>query len=246
MGNIKIKDRDIVVPGEILAEGMDYLPSYGTYRQGENIHARKLGLANIDGKVIKLIPLSGRYLPKRGDTIIGKVEEILFSGWRVDTNSAYSAMLSISDATSSYIKRGADLTKFFNIGDWIITKITNVTSQNLIDLTMKGPGLKKLHGGRIIKVNCNKVPRIIGKSGSMVSMIKKATNTRILVGQNGIVWIDGAPEEERLVVETIQKIVKESHLSGLTDRIKSFLEEKTGKKVELPERADNRGEKNDI
>ena len=230
MGNVIVKNKDIAVPGEILAEGMDNLPGEGTYRDGEKIVAGRLGLVMVEGRAIKLISLSGRYIPKTHDTIIGKVEDITFSGWRIDTNSAYSAMLSMKDATSDYIARGADLTRYYDLGDYVVCEVVNVTSQKLIDVSMKGPGLKKLDGGRVIKVNPNKVPRIIGKQGSMVSMIKDATGCRIVVGQNGLVWIDGDPKGELTVVKTIQKIEEESHTTGLTDRIKEFLENETGKR----------------
>ena len=176
MSKIIVKEKEISVPGETLAIGMDVLPGAGTYREGENIIAKRLGLATIDGRTIKLIPLSGRYTPKMGDTIICEVFDVGFSGWRLDTNSAYSAMLSMKDATSEFIARGANLTQYYDLGDYIVCKIVNVTSQKLIDVTMKGPGLRKLKGGRIIEVDPNKVPRIIGKQGSMVGMIKDATN----------------------------------------------------------------------
>ncbi len=219
-----VKDKEIVIPGEDLALGMDYLPSYGTFREGERITAGKLGLVNIDGRVIRLIPLSGKYMPKTGDTIIGKIVDVTINGWRVDINSAYSAMLSMKDATSEFIARGSDLTKYFNFGDHIVTKIINVTSQNLVDLTMKGPGLRKLEEGRIISVNTYKVPRIIGKQGSMITMVKDATNCRVTVGQNGLVWIQGEPENEMNAVDAIRKIESESHTSGLTERMKDYLE----------------------
>lgn len=231
MSNILVKEKEIVVPGEILAEGMDNLPGPGTYREGNEIVAGRLGLTYIDGRTIKLIPLSGKYTPKKNDTIICKVIDINFSGWRVDTNSAYSAMLSIKDATSSYIEKGADLTQYYNLGDYIVAQVVNVTSQKLIDITMRGPGLHKLKGGRIIEVSSHKVPRIIGKQGSMVSMIKQATGCRVIVGQNGLVWIEGEPDKELLVEKTIRKIEKESHLAGLTERIQKFLEKETGVKL---------------
>ena len=230
MSEIKVKDKEISVPGETLAVGMDVLPGAGTYRHGENIMANRLGLVAIDGRTIKLIPLSGRYMPKTGDTIICKVIDVSFSGWRLETNSAYSAMLSMKDATSEFIQRGANLTQYYDLGDYIVCKIVNVTSQKLIDVTMKGPGLRKLKGGRIIEVASNKVPRIIGKQGSMVIMIKDATRCNIVVGQNGLVWIDGEPVSEQLAIQAIRKIEKESHLSGLTNKIKEFLE-KNGSKV---------------
>ncbi|MBU0629225.1 MAG: exosome complex protein Rrp4 [Nanoarchaeota archaeon] len=231
MSNVLVNEKDIVVPGETLAEGMDNLPGEGTYRQGEKILAGRLGLAHIDGRAVKLIPLSGKYNPKRGDTIICKVTDINFSGWRVDTNSAYSAMLSMKDATSDYIQKGADLTQYYSLGEYMVASIVNVTSQKLIDVTMKGPGLHKLKGGRMLEVSPYKVPRIIGKQGSMVSMIKTATNCRIIVGQNGLVWIQGEPDKELLVVRAIKKIEEDSHLSGLTENIKKFLEAESGVKL---------------
>ena len=224
MGKILIENKSVVVPGEELAEGMDYLPTQGTFRDDDKIIASRLGVASVEGRLMKLIPLSGRYLPKRGDTIIGKVIDITLNGWRIDLNSAYSALLGMKDATSEYITRGADLTRYFTFGDYLVTKITNVTSQNLVDVTMKGPGLRKLGEGRIINVAPNKVPRIIGKQGSMVSMIKNATGCRIIVGQNGVVWIQGTPKSEIVAVEAIKKIEQEAHISGLTDRIKAHLE----------------------
>lgn len=233
MGEIKIKDKEVVVPGEVLAVGMDFLPSYGTYRLGDDIRSSRLGIAKIDGKVIKIISLSGRYLPKRGDTIIAEVTDVLMSGWLLDINSAYHSMLSMKEATSRFIQKGADLTRIYALGDYVTCRIINVTSQKLVDVSMRGPGYRKLEGGRIIEVNTNKVPRIIGKEGSMVTMIKNATNCRITVGQNGIVWVSGEPDMENLAVEAIKKAESEAHTEGLTDRIKKFLE-KNGVKVETP------------
>ncbi|MEK6876301.1 MAG: exosome complex RNA-binding protein Rrp4 [Nanoarchaeota archaeon] len=224
MSEIKVKDKDIVVPGEVVALGMDIFPGSGTYREGENIVSSRLGLVQIDGRTIKLIPLSGRYIPKKFDTIICNVTDVSLNGWRLETNSPYPAMLPMKEATSQFIPRGADLTQFYDIGDYIICKIFNVTSQMLVDVTMSGVGLRKLKGGRIIHVESNKVPRIVGKQGSMVSMIKEATGCNIMVGQNGLVWIEGTPENELLAIKSIRKIEEESHLSGLTDKIKEFLD----------------------
>lgn len=233
MSKLNIKEREVVVPGQILAEGMDYLPSYGTYRLDDKIIANRLGVSVIDGKVIKTIPLSGNYLPRRNDVVIGKVIDIISAGWRVEFNSPYSGLIPIRDGTFDFIPKGADLTRYFDIGDYFVGKITNVTSQNLVDLSVKGQGLYKLRDGRILKVNTNKVPRIIGKKGSMVSMIKNATDVRITVGQNGLVWLCGEPKMENIAVEAIKKIEDESHVSGLTERVKEFLEEKTGKTIEV-------------
>ncbi|OYT32651.1 RNA-binding protein [Candidatus Woesearchaeota archaeon] len=219
---ILVKDKDIVVPGETVAQGMSFLPGRGLYRKDEKIIAQKLGMINVEGKVIKLIPLSGKYIPRVNDNVVAQVIDVLMTGWRVDINSAYSAMLTMKDATSEFIPRGADLTQYFSVGDFIVCKIVNVTSQKLVDVSMKGPGLRKLTGGRIIKVNSHKVPRVIGKEGSMVTLIKQNTGCNITIGQNGLVWIKGEPEGEIKAVQAIRLVEELAHTSGLTDRISEF------------------------
>ncbi|MBU0456903.1 MAG: exosome complex RNA-binding protein Rrp4 [Nanoarchaeota archaeon] len=224
MSKIIVEERSIVIPGEILAEGMDFLPGDNTFRENNQIYSKVLGLANISGRVIKITPLSGPYVPKAGDKIIGKVTDIAFSGWRVDTATAYSAMLNVKDATSRFIRKEEDLSKILAIGDYIVVMITNVTSQNLIDLTMKEPGLHKISGGRIININSQKVPRVIGKKGSMISLIKQNTGCDITVGQNGLIWLKGSPDGEFLAEKAIKLIENKSHQEGLTEKIEQFLE----------------------
>ncbi len=225
------KDKEIAVPGEIIATGMSFLPGKGAYRESDKIVAQRLGMVSVEGKVIKLIPLSGRYLPKLKDRVIGRVIDVLMTGWRLEVNSPYSAVMTLKDATSEFIPRGADLTQYYRLGDYVVCQVVNVTSQKLVDVSMKGPGLRKLRGGRIVEVTPQKVPRIIGKDGSMVSMVKQATNCNIVVGQNGLIWIDGEPENEVIAVKSVKKIEEEAHLSGLTDRMAEWLQKETGVKV---------------
>lgn len=220
---IVVKDKDIVVPGEIIAKGMSFLPGNGAYREQDNVVAKRLGMVSIEGKVIKLIPLTGTYSPKLKDRIVGRVIDVLMQGWRMDINCPYSAVLSLKDGTSEFIPRGADLTQYFGLGDYMVCQIVNVTSQKLIDVSMRGPGLRKLKGGRILQISPQKVPRVIGKDGSMVSMIKEATGCDIVVGQNGVIWFSGEPEGEVLAVKAFKKIEEDAHLSGLTDKIAALL-----------------------
>jgi exosome complex component RRP4 len=223
MSEILIKDRDIVIPGEVLAKGMDYLPGENTYRESETIYAKVLGLTSVSGRVLKITPLAGPYVLKPGDKIVGKVIDITMSGWRIDTNTAYSAMLNVRDASTRFIKKEEDLSKILAIDDHVVVTITNVTSQKLIDVTMKEPGLRKIEGGRIIKINCMKVPRVIGKKASMISLLKQKTGCEITVGQNGLVWLKGTPEGEFKAAQAIKMIEENSHKNGLTEKVESFL-----------------------
>jgi exosome complex component RRP4 len=224
--SLVVEDRQVVVPGEVLANGMGYLPGEGAYRSGDKLCAEQLGITSINGKVVKIIPLSGKYMPKVGDKVIGRVDDILLMGWHVDVASPYKAVLPLKDATREFTARGADLRKFFDIGEYIFTKITSVSSMNLTDLSMRGPGLRKLPSGRILKVSALKVPRVIGKEGSMVSLIKKETECHIYVGQNGVIWLSGEPAKEAIAVAAIRYIEKNAHRKGLTDEVQKLLTRK--------------------
>ncbi len=224
MSELVIKDKDVVTPGEELAKGMDYLPSTNTFREGESIYANKLGLLRVEGKVLKVVPLSGEYAPKTDDTIICQVKDILLSGWNLNTFSPYTAVLNVKDGVSTFVKRGADLSRFYQVGDYVSVRIFNVTSQKLIDVSMRGPGLGKLDAARVVRVNSNKVPRIIGKQGSMVSLIKEHTGASINVGQNGVILVKAEdPKKEIIAVEAIKKIEAEAHHAGLTETIQQWL-----------------------
>lgn len=224
MSELIVKDKDIVIPGQLLATGMDYLPASGTFRDADKIVSSLIGIASINGRLIKIIPLTGPYVPRRDDVVIGKVVDIGFSGWRIDIGWAYEANLSVKDAVQEFVERGSDLTQFYNYGDYIMARITNVAGSKIIDLGMRGPGLRKLTDGRIIKIIPAKVPRLIGKQGSMITMIKENTNSKILVGQNGLVWLSGVtPEDELKAIEAIKIIDEQSQSDGLTEKIEKFL-----------------------
>jgi exosome complex component RRP4 len=229
---VVVQHKSVAIPGQVLAQGMDYLPGENTYREGDAIFSERLGLVGISGRVIKIMPLKGPYKPKVGDKIIAKVFDITMSGWRVETNTAYAAMLNVKDASSRFIRKGEDLSGIISIGEFVVVKIYNVTSQNLIDVTMKEPGLRKVEGGRIISINSMKVPRVIGKQGSMISLVKRYTDADITVGQNGLIWIRAKESAMEFLAEEAIKLVEDkSHLSGLTEKVETFLQEKTGKNI---------------
>jgi exosome complex component RRP4 len=223
---LHVEDRAIVVPGELLAEGLEFLPSGKAFREGEKIFSSSIGLVSVKGRVLKVIPLAGRYIPKRGDAIVGAVTAVLAGGWSIEVNSPYMADLPLAEGTSEFIPRGADLTKFFNLDEFVFAEVTNVTETKFVKLSASKRPYRKLRGGIIVKVSPVKVPRIIGKQGSMVNLIKDATATEIVVGQNGWIWVKGAPEKEALVERIIKMIEEESHKRGLTDKVKKMLEEK--------------------
>jgi len=218
----KKEKRRLVVPGEIIVSGEDYLPGDFTRKEGNDIIAQRYGLAEGD-RVIKIIPISGVYEPRRGNTVIARVADITFNGWIVEIGGPYGAFLSLMECPRFIDKN--DIAEFANIGDIFCAKIFTV-KRNGIDLTLKSRGLGKLEGGRVIKINPHKVPRVIGKEGSMINLIKNETQTDINVGQNGYIWIKGDFEGEDKAEKAIELVAKEANSDGLTEKVEKFLGEK--------------------
>jgi exosome complex component RRP4 len=218
-------DRQIVIPGDLLAEGMSYLPGRKAIREKDKIIATSLGLTNIKGRVIKVIPLAGRYIPKRGDAIIGKITGISKHGWYVNISCPFDADLNISEASSRYIDtRRTPMNKILDVGELIFANVVDITESRYVRVSIKFAPYRKLIDGITIKVSPTKIPRIIGKQGSMIKLLKDYSGCDIIVGQNGWVWIRSEnPEKQLIVVNAIKKIENESHLPGLTDKIKTML-----------------------
>ena len=215
-------NREVVIPGEVIAKGEEYLPGEGTEKIGNEIIAIKYGLAEESNQLIRVISLSGVYQPRNGNVVIGEVENITFYGWVVGLDAPEDAFLPLQEVPKYVSKDG--LSDVFNIGDMLVAKIVGVTNRG-IDLTVKGRGLGKIDGGIIIKINPSKVPRIIGKEGSMINIIKQESNCDITVGQNGLIWIKGNEiENELLVKRAINFIAERSFTTGLTDEIKEWFE----------------------
>lgn len=215
-------DRKIVIPGDLIGEGR---AGHGAYEDGGHVFSRHVGLAEEKNGLFFVIPLSGAYNPKRGDGVIGQIKGIIVSKWFVDINAPYEAVLPLSEATEEFIDlTKTDLTKYFNYEDLIFAEITNVSKTKDVQLSMRDRKCRKLRGGRLIRVTPAKVPRIIGKGGSMVEMIKEMTKTQIVVGQNGLVWVKG--DNEDIAMEAVKEIEQKSHMHGLTEQIKALLEKR--------------------
>ncbi len=216
----KQNKRRLVIPGEVIVSGDDYLPGDFTQKEGSDIIANRYGLTEDSGRVVKIIPISGVFEPRKGNTVIGRVNDINFSGWSIDISGPYSAFLPLAECPR-FIDRN-NLAEFADIGDIIVAKTYGV-KRGSIDLTLKSRGLGKLEGGRIIRINSHKVPRVIGKEGSMINLIKNSTNTEITVGQNGFIWIKGDEKGEQKAEEAIEIVAEESAVGGLTEKIEKFL-----------------------
>ena len=224
---ILVKDKDLVVPGEILAEE-EFHAGRGTFKEENKICSSVVGLVSIRNNKISVIPLQSKYIPKRGDVVIGEINDIRFSMWGLDINSPYSGLLPASEV---FGKEKRELEKVFDVGDVLFLRVIDVDEVKKVKLGLKGRGLGKFKGGILVYITPTKVPRLIGKKGSMINMIKDKTRCDIVVGQNGVVWVKGKPDMERIAEKLIKMIEEQAHTSGLTDRVRDLLAELTGEEI---------------
>ncbi len=222
--------RQIVIPGETIVEGESYLPGEGTEKQGNKVVALRYGLSEESNRIIKVIPLSGVYQPRRGNIVIGKCSLLTFNGWVIDIGIAENAFLPLMEVPRFVAKDRLD--EVMKIGDICVVQIFSVNGRG-IDLTMKARGLGRIDEGIVFKINSNKVPRVIGKEGSMIKIIREYTNCNITVGQNGHIWIKGDKIDDELFAKNaIMFIAEKSFMEGLTEKVEEWFRENGGTKKE--------------
>lgn len=215
--------RELVLPGDLLDSNGAKVGEYAYERDG-NVYAAVLGIKNVSPNGVGVIPLHGQYMPVAGDLVIGMINDIGPSNWMVDINAPYPAPLHVSEVP--WKVEFGDTSRFLNIGDVVLLKVLSVDESKKIQVTMNDSGLRKIEGGMLVEISHTKVSRVIGKSGSMIQMLKNLSDCRITVGQNGRIWIDGEGESAEAVAEAIKMIEEEAQSHNLTEKVKEFLESK--------------------
>jgi exosome complex component RRP4 len=193
----------IYVPGEILPK---VKPNPWIYFSKEGLRALVTGVYDRENETF--IPLKTPYVPSPGDFVIGVVEEERPTDYVINIFSPYLA----------YKKKNRLELNPLEIVCGQISFVTEVKTAMMEEL-------KILRGGNIVSISPSKISRVIGKKGSMLTLLKEKTNCEIIVGKNGIIWIKGDEKNVNKATLAILKIEKEAHIPGLTNRIEIFLSE---------------------
>ena len=222
---LHVQNRELVVPGQLIAEG-GYRVREGAFREGERVYASVVGLANLRGQDIQIIPLQGRYIPKPGDVVIGVVVDSYYSGWILDMNSPYTGNLFVSDLLGRKVDLvREDINQYLSMGNVVVAKVKDIDERMRVQLEAGEPGLGRVEGGKLVEISPMKVPRVIGRKGSMLNTLQDVGKCRLRVGQNGRIMIWGKnPRMVNAIVEALLMIEREAHISGLTDRVHLMLE----------------------
>ncbi|HTT73026.1 MAG TPA: exosome complex protein Rrp4 [Thermoplasmata archaeon] len=213
-------DRVLVLPGEELpSHGLK--PGPGTYRVGGKVYASVLGLYSPRPPLARVVPLSGRYLPKPDDVVLGTVTDVQGTFWLLDIGAPRWAPLHMT-GTPWNIEVG-ETERFLKVGDAVVVRVESLDATGRIGVSMQGEGLGKLDGGTIVRIAPARVGRVVGRNGSMIQTILNHTGVRMTVGQNGRIWVDGPAESVARVVQVLRLIDDEGMRPGLTEQVESYL-----------------------
>jgi exosome complex component RRP4 len=219
--------RKYVIPGDVITTG-PYRPEQNVILEGNKIISTTIGVSEIYDDSAKVISLTGKYLPKINDLVIGKVISHSSLSWELDINSCYVGFLPAQDVFGRDFSAHADeLTSRLKTGDLVAARIANSDRTRDPLITIADRDLGKIDSGDLVKISSSKVPRLIGKKGTMIQTIENATDSVITIGQNGWVVVScESPEGLLKAKKAIQMVNEQAHVANLTDQVKEMLESK--------------------
>ena len=217
--------RKYVIPGDVITTG-PFRPEQNVILDGDKIIATMIGISEIYDDSVKVLPLSGKYIPKIDDLVIAKVNSHTSLSWELDINSCYVGFLPAQDVFGRDFSAHADeLTSKLKTGDLVAARIANFDRTRDPLVTIADRDLGKIDSGVLVPISPSKVPRLIGKKGSMIQMIEMATDAAVTIGQNGWVVVScETPEGLLKAKKAIEMVNQKAHVVNLTDQIKEMLE----------------------
>ena len=217
--------RKYVIPGDLVTTG-PFRPEQNVILEGNKIISTTIGISEIYDDSVRVIPLTGKYIPKINDLVIGKVISHTSLSWELDINSCYVGFLPAQDVFGRDFSAHADeLASKLKSGDLVAARIANFDRTRDPLVTISDRDLGKIDSGDLVKISPSKVPRLIGKRGSMIQMIEMATNAAVTIGQNGWVVVScETPEGLLKAKKAIEMINEKAHVANLTDQVKEMLE----------------------
>ena len=219
--------RKYVIPGDVVTTG-PFRPEQNVILDGDKIIATTIGISEIYDDSVKVIPLTGMYIPKIDDLVIAKVNSHTSLSWELNINSCYVGFLPAQDVFGRDFSAHADeLSSKLKTGDLVAARIANFDRTRDPLVTISDRDLGQIDSGELVEISPSKVPRLIGKRGTMIQMIEMATDAAITIGQNGWVVIScESPEGLLKAKKAIQMVNEQAHIANLTDQVKEMLESK--------------------
>src|SRR6266581_4176795 len=92
-----------------------------------------------------------------------------------DEHEGLVSVIPLNGTESPWRVEFGDTARYLKVGDVIMCHVLSVDEIKRVQLTMQEREARRLTGGMVIEISPTKVPRVIGKEGSMVSLIMELT-----------------------------------------------------------------------
>ena len=98
-----------------------------------------------------------------------------------------------------------------DVGDVVLARVQEVDECHNVVLTMKGVGLRRLNQGTVESIPVQHIDRVRGANNERLQRLRDACDCRIMVGENGRVWIDGDADGVALARHALHAIAADGH-----------------------------------
>jgi exosome complex component RRP4 len=219
----------LVVPGEIVAKG-NFRSWVNVLKKGEEYLSLFVGRAEISGGRVRVIRLSGPYIPKVGDFVIGVVTDVQPLAATLDINSYVNGYI----LANAFFKRRIDPSKFdlsnkVNIGDLVAARVKKIERGK--DIVLQPDQKWKVEGDAIFYISPAKAHYLYASRSRIPSKIKELTGAELRLGANGIVVVKGDLKKIEMVKKALDVIESTYNLNGLYGEIIKVLS-KDGKSAD--------------
>jgi len=205
-----VAEWEVVTPGQLLSDEAKKAGNH-TYVYAGKVYSAVAGIVSFRNAKINVIPAKGPYRPQENDSIIGIIIDIKPNMYEVDLGWHVIGLMK-----SRTKKRRSSLN--LQIGDVIYTTVKYCGIRGVF--LDSGESLKKIEKGLLVMISPVKIPRLIGKKGSMLNLLKRETECQFYVGRNGLIAIVGQDSKHEFAAASAIKLIEEeSHIKGLTDRV---------------------------
>lgn len=202
---------DVVLPGDEISITLPEQPKKlkvflgpGLRKQDDLVYACKAGiLKQKSSNIFWVDAIQKRYIPSKGESVIGLVVQKAGDIFRVDIGSSELAALSYLAFEGATKKNRPDV----NIGDLVFAKLLVANKDfesELICVNSLGKKQKLgvLTGGFVFNCSINLARRLRNNDCPLLTSIQKHIQVplEIVVGMNGRVWINARRERDIIAV----------------------------------------------
>ena len=214
-------EQRLVTPGLAVGSSAGKRAGSGIIAKENDFIATQLGWLRERNNTVSVDPINAAYMPRSGDLVVAVVAEVRNNLWFMDINGSFQGLLPMSLAPWK-VEFGA-ARQHMDVGNVVLARVQEVDECHNVVLTMKGVGLRRLNQGAVEPVPVQHIDRLRGENNALLQRLRDVCDARIMVGENGRVWIDASLDGIALARKTIRRLVAEGHMTTF-DSILSDIE----------------------